>query len=234
MNKWQMVNMFFHGGAENRSTIPYYTMLLSFWCIAFLLLKWRKLKVQKMALSVQLIPDTADYIISPMNAKDILAKMGTKINRVEDFLVLWRVQRALANIKNIGNVSDVSSLLTDLAESDSDFVENSYTLPKGLIWAIPVLGFIGTVLGLSQAVGGFGAVISQGADLEALQTALGGVTGGLATAFETTLIALVAALIIQLLMTLVMQQEEGFLNACSDYCYKNLTSHLKMINVDEE
>ena len=31
LNRWQMVNMFFHGGPENRSTIPYYTMFLTMW-----------------------------------------------------------------------------------------------------------------------------------------------------------------------------------------------------------
>ena len=234
LNKYQMVNMFFHGGPENRSTIPYYTMLLTFWCLAILLVKRQKLKVQRKALAFKLIPETADYVISSMNANEIIVNMGNKVNRVENFIVLWRVQRALSNLKNIGRVSDVSALLSDLASDDSNYIENTYTLPKGLIWAIPVIGFIGTVLGLSQAVGGFGQVIARGADLDALKTALGGVTGGLATAFETTLIALVAALAVQLLMTLEMQKEEDFLDDCAGYCHDNLTSHLKMINIDDE
>ena len=53
MGDYQMVNMFFHGGPENRSTIPYYTVLLSCWCLAFLLIKWRKLCVQKKALKIR-------------------------------------------------------------------------------------------------------------------------------------------------------------------------------------
>jgi biopolymer transport protein ExbB/TolQ len=131
-------------------------------------------------------------------------------------------------------VADVASLLNSLAADDANAAESSYTLPKGLIWAIPVLGFIGTVLGLSEAVGGFGAVVAGGADLDTLKGALGGVTGGLVTAFETTLIALVIALVIQLLMTLLQQKEEEFLEDCAVYCYKNLTSHLKMIDIRED
>ena len=149
-------------------------------------------------------------------------------------MVLWRIERALSNLRNIGRVADVSSFISDMSESDASYVENSYTLPKGLIWAIPVLGFIGTVLGLSQAVGGFGAVVAGGADLDALKGALGGVTGGLATAFETTLIALVAALIIQLLMTLLQHKEEEFLDDAAAYCHRNLTSRLKMLDVQDE
>ncbi len=234
MNRWQMVDMFFHGGAEKRCTIPYYTIFFSCWCLAFLWIKWRKLKVQRKALQFKLFEDAPDYVISPMTAQEIISNMNTKVNRPSDFMLLWRVNCALSNLKNIGRVADVSSLLSDLAKDDADYVESSYSLTKGLIWAIPVLGFIGTVLGLSQAVGGFGAVVAGGADLNALKDALGGVTGGLATAFETTLIALVAALIIQLLMTLLIQKEEDFLTDCNSYCQRNLTSRLKMLDIRDE
>lgn len=234
IGKWQMVDMFFHGGEEKRSMIPYFTIFLSCWCLAFLILKWKKLKVQRLALNIRLVPDSKDYVISPMNAQNIILELNKKVFRGADFMALWRVECALANLRNIGRVSDVSSILSDLAKNDANYVESSYILPHGLIWAIPVLGFIGTVLGLSQAVGGFGAVVSGGADLEALKGALGGVTGGLATAFETTLIALVAALIIQLLMTVLLQKEEDFLDQCTSYCHQNLTLKLKMLDLRDE
>lgn len=233
-NKYQMVDMFFHGGPQSRSAIPYYTMFLSFWCLAFLVIKWRKLNVQKQALNIKLFSNEKNYVISPMNAQQIIRDINSAVYQTKDFVVLWRLECALSNLKNIGRVSDVSSFISDLEKNDVEFIENSYTLPKGLIWAIPVLGFIGTVLGLSQAVGGFGAVVSGGDDLDALKGALGGVTGGLSTAFETTLIALVVALIIQLLMTLLQQKEEEFLAECSSYCYKNLTSRLKMLDIRDE
>ena len=230
--EYPMVDMFFHGGHENRSVIPYFTILLACWSLAFLYIKWRKLKVQRKALNYQLIPEHSDFVISPANVQEILDRMHNEVLFTYNFMLLWRIDCALSNLRNIGRVADVSSFLSDLAKTDSSFVENSYTLPKGLIWAIPVLGFIGTVLGLAQAVGGFGAVVAQGADLEGLKNALGGVTGGLSTAFETTLIALVAALLIQLLMTFLIQKEEAFLDEAEQFCHKNITSKLKMINVD--
>ena len=101
------------------------------------------------------------------------------------------------------------------------------------VWAIPVLGFIGTVIGLSTAVGGFGTVVAQGADIEQLKSSLGGVTGGLAVAFETTLIALVAALFVQLVMTFVQNKEELFLDDCADYCHRNLIAKMKNVNLIE-
>lgn len=230
----QMIDMFFHGGEANRSTIPYYTVFLAMWCLAFLLIKWRKLQVQRKALAFSVVPDEHGFLLSPENSVELLHQIDLRIYKPEGFVVINRIRKALSNLKNMGRVSDVSSVLGDLAIADEKYTESTYTLPKGLIWAIPVTGFIGTVLGLSSAVGGFGAVVSQGADIEVLKDALSGVTGGLAVAFETTLIALVAALIIQLLMTLLIRKEEAFLDECSSYCYDNVISKLKIIDIKDD
>ena len=232
-HKWQMVDMFFHGGLENRSTIPYFTIFLTCWCLAFLYIKLKKLNVQRKALSLNITPLDSRFVITRIVAAPLVNQLHQRVYQSEKFMLLWRIECALNGLNNLGHVSEVSSVMNDLAENDSNFMESSYTLIKGLIWAIPVLGFIGTVLGLSQAVGGFGSVVSSGADLETLKNALGGVTSGLGTAFETTLIALVAALIVQLLMTLLMRKEEQFLDECSRFCYENVTSKLRILGENE-
>ena len=52
--------------------------------------------------------------------------------------------------------------------------------------------------------------------------------GGLATAFETTLVALVAAVIIQLLSTWVYKREEALLDGITDFTTENVLSRLKL------
>lgn len=221
------VDMFFHGGVENRSVIPYFTMLLAFWAVAILLVKLQKLSVQRKALALKILPKNQNFVLSPATAKEILDNIYEKVQTPKRFLILDRIERSLSNLKNIGNVSDVSDGLNAQAANDENYLSSSYTVLKGFIWAIPVLGFIGTVLGLAYAVGGFGSVVSQGADVEKLKQSLGGVTSGLSIAFETTLIALVAALFVQLMMTFVMSREENFLDECSDYCHLNIIAKLK-------
>ena len=221
------VDMFFHGGVEHRSVIPYFTMLLAFWAVAILLIKLQKLSVQRRALALKILPRNQNFVLSPATAREILDNIYEKVQTPKRFLILDRIERTLSNLKNIGNVSDVSESLNAQASNDENYLASSYTVLKGFIWAIPVLGFIGTVLGLAYAVGGFGTVVSRGADVEQLKQSLAGVTSGLAIAFETTLIALVAALFVQLLMTFVMSREEEFLDECSDYCHRNLIAKLK-------
>ena len=232
MRSFQMVNMFFHGGPEHRSFIPYVTVGLSMWCLAILLIKLKKIRIQRKALEIKILPDVPDFILSPDNSGSVLTRIDTQVYMPDGFIVLNRVRKTLINLKNIGRVSDVSSVLNDCAVADEKYIEGTYTIARGLIWAIPVTGFIGTVLGLSEAIGGFGQVITGGADLSALKTALSGVTGGLSVAFETTLIALVAALFLQLFMTIVMQKEEDLMNDCANYCYRNIITKLKMLDMN--
>ena len=168
----QFIDMFFHGGAENRSAIPYITVLLTMWCLAFLLLKKKKIKIQRKAFQVNILPDDPGFILSADNSGVVLRKIEELVYCPEGFVAFNRIQKTLANLKNIGRVSDVSSVLNDVAIADEKYIEGTYTVVKGLIWAIPVTGFIGTVLGLSEAVGGFGKVITKGVDIEAMKTSL--------------------------------------------------------------
>ncbi len=230
----QWIEMFFHGGEDNRSTIPYFTVFLGTWSLAILLVKSLKLKAQARALSLNVLPEDPNFVLTCATARQIIDKINDQVADPKDFVLLDRILRALMNLKNLGNVSAVAECLKSQAENDDETLHSSYTILKGFLWAIPVLGFIGTVLGLSSAVGGFGQVVKSGVtDPHALIDSLGGVTGGLSIAFETTLIALVIALVVQLLMTVVVNREERFLDECSDYCHRNIISKIKSIDLIE-
>ena len=230
----QMIDMFFPGGDGNRSTIPIYTIFLSAWCFAIIIIKAIKLSLQKKALKLKVLPEVTDFVLAPNTALQILNEMYKKVDDPKKFILFNRISRCLSNLKNLGRISDVVEGLVVQAENDENYIESTYTVIKGFIWAIPILGFIGTVVGLSQAVGGFGKVIREGADIEKLKTALAGVTAGLSIAFETTMIALVAVLLIQLVMTMVKRNEENFLDECSDYCHRNIIGKLKTIGIRDE
>ena len=230
-----LIDMFFHGGEKNRSFIPYCTVFLGSWAMAILLIKLQKLHVQRKVLELNLLPDDSAFVLTGATARIILEKINLMVSNPADFVLLDRIQRARVNLKNLGNVSAVAECLNTQAQNDEDYLSSTYTVLKGFIWAIPVLGFIGTVLGLAEAIGGFGAVVKKGVnDPQELISALGNVTGGLSTAFETTLIALVIALIIQLLMTVVLNKEELFLDECSDYCHRCLISKIKSVDLADD
>lgn len=91
----------------------------------------------------------------------------------------------------------------------------TYLLPTFAIFAIPVVGFIGTVWGISGAVAGFSATFQQVNDASniagTLQQAVPLVTAKLATAFDTTLLALLLSLPMMLLHSGLQKREERYL-----------------------
>ena len=66
-------------------------------------------------------------------------------------------------------------------------LEGDYKALTSILWLIPLCGFLGTVLGMSSSIASLDQVVSQkGASLDTLIPAV----QGLATAFDTTLLAL--------------------------------------------
>jgi biopolymer transport protein ExbB/TolQ len=203
-------------------------MLFFFWAMTTLFIKSRKIEFQARALQLAAVPQQPDFILNETTARTVLERLHSLVDDPRHFILLSRIERALSNLHNIGGLADVSTILSSQAENDENQISSSYTLLNGLVWAIPVLGFIGTVQGLSQAIGRFGLTLQTSAELSKMKESLQGVTGGLATAFETTLVALVAALIIQLYVNYLQQKETDFLDACNDYCHSHVIGKLRL------
>ena len=214
----------------NRCWTNWAVVFFSWWCLGILLAKWIKTSIQLRALrAVDIVPRRGDFILSPGTSGDVLRRIKAVAERPKDFLLFRRNDMALSNLGNIGEVRDVGAVLESQADSDGSSVDSSYTVIRSLIWTIPILGFIGTVVGLSQAIGSFTDVLTQtGSDAGSIKSKLGPVVGGLATAFETTLVALVAAVIIQLLSTWVYKREEALLDGITDFTTENVLSRLKL------
>jgi biopolymer transport protein ExbB/TolQ len=212
----------------DRGLVPYPTTFFFFWAVAILFLKTRKLAYQRRSLELAAVPQQPEFVLNPSTARAVLERIYSLVDNTRHFVLLNRIERALSNLRNIGQISDVSDILRTQATYDEEQLTSSYSLVNGFTWAIPVLGFIGTVLGLSQAIGAFGVTLESAGDMAKLRDSLKEVTAGLATGFETTLVALVFALIIQLLVTFLQKKEYGFLDECNDYCHAHVVSKLRL------
>lgn len=213
-----------------RGPCPYPTMLLFFWALSMMFYKWQKMKLQEKALSLPVMPQQPEFELTPATARAVRERMSAIVDNPHHFILLNRIDLALANLHNIGHTADVAAILKIQAENDEAQVASSYALAQGFLWGIPVLGFIGTVQGLSQAIGAFAVTLQAGGDMTALRGSLQNVTGGLATAFETTLVALVCALVLQLLISWMQTRESEFLDICNDICHKNVAGKLRLAN----
>ena len=159
----------------------------------------------------------------------MLSRVHSVVDNAGHFLLLNRIERALSNLQNIGQVGDVATILRNQADYDEEQIASSYGLVNSFLWAIPVLGFIGTVIGLRAAIGALGITLRANGDISAIRDGLQAVTAGLATKFETTLVALICAVILQLLLAFLQSKEGEFLDACNDYCHAHVASKLKLV-----
>lgn len=213
---------------------PKLIVLLFFWSLVILVFKQMKLRLQNRSLEYSVVPEDPDFVLTPATVDEVIGRIYAISDDPRHFVLFNRLFIALSNLRNLGQVSDVDDILRSQASNDEASMETSYHLLQGLIWAIPVLGFIGTVLGLSEAIGGFGAVLEQTSELSNLKDALRNVTAGLSEAFETTLHGLVAAMIIQLWMTTLKVAEESFLDQCSEYGLRNVVGRLRLNPYDKQ
>jgi biopolymer transport protein ExbB/TolQ len=78
--------------------------------------------------------------------------------------------------------------LQHLADLAAERLHVSYALHRNICWAIPILGFLGTVMGITLAIAEI--------DPEQLSGSLNEVTSGLAVAFDTTALALGLSLVL--------------------------------------
>ena len=153
----------------------------------------------------------------------------TGIHYFQESLIFRRARRILHYIHVIPKKEEVTKIIEYQGEIDFNRMENSYALLNVLIWAIPILGFIGTVFGIGEAIGSFSEFI-QAADSVSLggqmRSALSGVTSGLSTAFNTTFLALLFVIPVMIISSFLHKAEEDLLLFIEEYCLEELLPNL--------
>jgi biopolymer transport protein ExbB/TolQ len=209
-----------------RGWVPPVLTILMFWSYGILVLKYLKFGQQKRAFNHDPLPmalseDIPDSAIPFF--REHISKLPVKAHG--NFL-LTRILRGLSHFQARNSTSEAATMLASQSEIDATHVESSYTVIKVFIWAIPILGFIGTVMGISEAVSGFSGDLANATDISVIKDKLGLVSSGLGVAFDTTLIALIMSLLVMFPATVMQMMEENLLNHVDDYCNEKLVKRL--------
>lgn len=135
-----------------------------------------------------------------------------------------------------------SSKETTLAElgrhfsaTESEHLNNSFTLARFFVWALPIVGFIGTVWGIGLSISFFSETMSSsqaGASVSSLlQQNIPLVTKGLSTAFDTTLLALILSVPATGLLVMTERNERDYLLSLDEQWQRFLIA--RNTNLDE-
>ncbi|MCA9129746.1 MAG: MotA/TolQ/ExbB proton channel family protein [Planctomycetales bacterium] len=161
-----------------------------------LLLKWqqgsRQLTLTKRAAAAlrRLVGEGED-IASSQRAAWLAASWQAQPEAIRFSWFGKRIDRTVQLQIKRGKRNQLESDLKWLSETDADRQHESYALLRIINWAMPMLGFLGTVLGISRTLGQLDTQMLATQQQEAMNQ----LTAGLYVAFDTTAIALVLTVI---------------------------------------
>lgn len=196
------------------------------WGLGILILKYQKLRHQQNALLLDVMPESLGREVTEANVGQFVNHVYSLPERLRDSLMVNRIRKGLELFESRPNTADVAHMMSKQSEIDSIRIAGSFSLIKVFIWAIPILGFVGTVLGLSEAIGNFQGVMGGAKDIDALMGSLGGVTSGLGTSFDTTLLGLVYSIFLSFPLSALQKSEDDNLNSIDAYCNETLLPRL--------
>jgi hypothetical protein len=212
-------------------SINFPTTLLMFWSFAILFLKWRQLSRQKSAMLLDLLPTDISQEITLQSLDRFLENINSLPANAQESILVNRVRRGIEHFRVRKSAAETVTMMESQSAIDASNVAGSYTIIKVFIWAMPILGFIGTVMGVSSAVSGLSATLQSASDISAVTESMKGVFGGLGVAFDTTLLALVMSMGVKIPTSAMQKSEDGIVTIADEYCNENL---LRRLNDDRD
>ncbi|MFV2066271.1 MAG: MotA/TolQ/ExbB proton channel family protein, partial [Pirellulales bacterium] len=187
--------------------VEYVSTGLFFVGMAALMIQAVEVLVQYADLNRSTLEPMPDEGVEAVEAETMLASLARLPARTQHGYLVRRLREALEFVRRKRTADTLDDQLRHLADADVDRMYSKYALVRIVVWAIPILGFLGTVIGITLAI----ANLSP----EALENSLPEVTAGLGVAFDTTALALALSIVL-MFSKFFIERSEGRLLAQVD------------------
>jgi biopolymer transport protein ExbB/TolQ len=191
--------------------------VLMFWAFALLGYKAAATLQERALLQRELLPVREGVRILPEDAREYSRNIQSLPDPDRRLLLPRVLQSALERFGSTRNVQDVSSLSNSMCEAEGARLDSEQAMIRYIAWAIPALGFIGTVRGIGLALN---------EAHRAVEGDIAGVTENLGTAFNSTLIALLISIIVMFLVHQLQLLQERLVFDTQTYVDHNLVRHM--------
>ncbi len=192
--------------------------VLMFWALAILGFKGTMTYRQQSQLEDDFIGLPDGTLISPQETGDIIRRLQQLPEKRGSCLLPRVLLAALERFSVTQNVQDASTVVHNHCESESDRLESELSIIRYIAWAIPSVGFIGTVRGIGDA-------LAQAH--RAVEGDISGVTQSLGVAFNSTFIALVISIVLMFFIHQIQLMQERLVLDTERYCDNWLIRRLK-------
>jgi biopolymer transport protein ExbB/TolQ len=160
--------------------------------------------------------------IIPEDALDRYKELKTSVEatpRWRERLLPDFLLAALHRFQATNSVQDAASAVKERAELVADNLDSELSLIRYIAWAIPAVGFIGTVRGIGDAL--------SHAD-EAIKGDLSGVVSALGLAFNSTLVALILSMVLMYMLHMLQSRQEALILELQNYCREKLVHIMRV------
>ncbi len=196
------------------------------WATGMLVQKWLKIRRQQRGLLYDVLPLELGETIRLTNIDRFVSHIRALPSEATGSFLVTRCLRGLEHFRVRKSAADTATMLASQSDIDASSVDASYTMFHVFLWAIPILGFLGTVIGVSAAVGGFTGTLENSSDVGSLKEGLRSITSGLGTAFDTTLVALTMAMLLTFPVSSLQKYEGDILGQIDEYTNENFLRRL--------
>ncbi len=169
---------------------------------------WQSL-FERRALRMQVLPAWNGNPVPFSEAPRLLGDVSRLGPRWQRTWVVQRTQAILSFLCQRQSTRELDDHLRTLSDNDNVSLDSSYALVRFLCWGTPILGFLGTVLGIADAI--------AGVTPEVLEQSISSVTEGLALAFDTTGLALILTMGMMFFSFIMERVEQGILEQVEEF-----------------
>jgi len=196
-------------------TIQNLSLLIFFAGMGEIIFRGLCIRKERQLLEGNFLPQTQRAVLDIPNLAQVRRGMGDLKSEDQGFLFIL-IDLCTKRFMNSESIEQTLNALRGKLDLLSHKLDIRYTLIRYLIWVIPTIGFIGTVLGISFAILG---INPANINLEAVVASLG-------VAFHTTLVALVLSALLTLFYNIILSSEEDALNRAGNYVLNNMINRL--------
>ena len=196
-------------------------MILFFWGLYLIAEKFYETSAQSYLFDVDLLEDVSS---DSNDAENILKNLEELPKEINDSPLIKIISSALRRFLITGSVQNASESITPALDALIVKNEADLALVKYIAWAIPSIGFLGTVRGIGMAM--TQAEIAVSGDI-------GPMTESLGMAFNSTFVALLASIIIMLMLSFLGRAQDEQLVRVQEYCEKYLIKRISIIKKPE-
>ncbi|MDA7950166.1 MAG: MotA/TolQ/ExbB proton channel family protein [Pirellulaceae bacterium] len=210
--------------------VEYVETALFFIGVSVLLRKFFSLGCERIALNQATFLGEEEQDIPVEKVGEFLAKIKEWPEDIRSSAIGRRIESSLGYIQQVGSASGLEDHLRYLGESEESRQQESYSLVRIFIWATPMLGFLGTVVGITLSLGNLSPV----ALVENPEMAMEGLLGGLGVAFDTTAVALSLSILLMFGLFLVERLESEILQEVESSASRQLVGLFEILGSEQD